>query len=1003
MSRLRRGTAVAFRAALVVLLAGALAGAAALRTTRDVAVIFVVDASGSVERYAPPVDVIGEDGALTSQTLAERVRTLIDDAHAAKRPDDRVGVVMFGGNALAIATPTRAAIGDRQMDVRVAQGTDLAGAIRLASSLVPPDAAGRLVLVSDGNETAGDVMIEAERLASRNASRASSLPIDVVPVEYAVKGEVVLESLDLPPTAAADATVTARVLLRSASAATGTLRLSREGEAVDLSPGSPETGRRVALEAGENVVLLPVPLGRGRVHRLEAIFEPDRVVADGGVSGGGDRDLANNRADAFTLTPGEGRVLVLDGVGGGDVAGAGATLGSTLEAAGLRVDLRAPSAMPRSLLELEAYDLVILQDVPADAVGTEGAELLAAHVSELGAGLVMTGGPSSFGAGGWKGSVLEPMLPVELSLPERLISPDAAIAFVLDASGSMGWGVLGSARSKQEIVNEATALAMRTLDPRDLVGVWAFNRAVYEVVPLGPNARPDESAALVAGISPGGGTDAGPGLRRAFESLRTADAKVRHVILLSDGRSMGAESLPEYAELMADAGVRVSTISVGDEADDQTMRAIAERGGGTHYRVINPRVLPRVFVRAVRVVRTPMVREQPFEPVVVQAASPTIAGLGEPPTLRGLTITQPRSEPTITLAMQSDRGEPVLAHWSVGLGRVGAFTSDAHEWAEPWLEGSEYYASFWPQLVRSLARSPGGRGTELRVAREGDRVVVRARIADEDGTPMDGVAADATVYGPDGAERITLVQTGPGEYEGVAAAEDEGLYIAVVSPTRAGEALSPAVGGTSVVATDETRQLESNRVLLERVARETGGRVLELAGTDIESLWDREGVMPREARLPIWPALLAWSLAVFVVDVGTRRVAWDRLLGEKRGARDGEVRAAGARAAASLGSLRSKPIRAESGDAALGQADAVRIASAAAERRRAERLARARARAEAGGEATTSGGPVASPSEAGAASSESRGAAEAPDESASGLLAAKRRARERFEGGDSEV
>ncbi|MEO0716742.1 MAG: hypothetical protein AAFY58_07115, partial [Planctomycetota bacterium] len=329
-----------------------------------------------------------------------------------------------------------------------------------------------------------------------------------------------------------------------------------------------------------------------------------------------------------------------------------------------------------------------------------------------------------------------------------------------------------------------------------------------------------------------------------------------------------------------------------------------------------------------------------------------------------------------------------------------------HEWAEPWLEGSEYYASFWPQLVRSLARSPGGRGTELRVSREGDRVVVRARIASEDGAPLDGVTADATVYGPDGAERISLVQTGPGEYEGVAAAADEGLYIAVVSPTRSGEPLSPAVGGTSVVATEETRQLESNRVLLERVASATGGRVLDLVGTDVGSLWDREGVMPREARLPIWPALLAWSLAVFVVDVGTRRVAWDRLLGVKRAARDGEVRAAGARAAASLGSLKSRPIRAESGDAALGQADAVRIASAAAERRRAERLARVRARAEADGTgaaaAPTSSASSASGQRSSPTPEKSAGGGDDADQSASGLLAAKRRARERFESGDSD-
>ena len=93
-------------------------------------------------------------------------------------------------------------------------------------------------------------------------------------------------------------------------------------------------------------------------------------------------------------------------------------------------------------------------------------------------------------------------------------------------------------------------------------------------------------------------------------------------------------------------------------------RQIAQIGGGEWYQVLNPNVLPQIFLKAVRVVRQPMIREDTFAPVMLPGSELT-AGLGSPPELAGLVLTQARDEPTITYAMLHPAGEPLLAEKNI--------------------------------------------------------------------------------------------------------------------------------------------------------------------------------------------------------------------------------------------------------------------------------------------------------------------------------------------------
>src|SRR5690606_1986812 len=247
------------------------------------------------------------------------------------------------------------------------------------------------------NQTAGDALAAARELAGRSAIRGP-VPIDVAPIALDASNEVMIEAVDAPPRAPVQATITVRVTLLATAPAAGTLTLlhsSGAGPAEPLDINGPEPGvsRRLELDPGRTVERLRVELPPGHTHQFRAVFEPDRVETPQGIAVAGDTRAENNAGEAFTYSPGKGSVLLVDGVN----AGAGTTLGRVLRDAGIEVTTLAPEGLPDTLLALQGYDLIILENVPADAVGEEAQRALTDHVRQMGAGLVMVGGPDSFG------------------------------------------------------------------------------------------------------------------------------------------------------------------------------------------------------------------------------------------------------------------------------------------------------------------------------------------------------------------------------------------------------------------------------------------------------------------------------------------------------------------------------------------------------------------------------------------------------------------------------
>jgi len=222
---------------------------------------------------------------------------------------------------------------------------------------------------------------------------------------------------------------------------------------------------------------------------------------------------------------------------------------------------------------------------------------------------------------------------------------------------------------------------------------------------------------------------------------------------------------------------------------------------------------------------------------------------------------------------------------------------------------------------------------------------------DKDGRPIDDLSIPATIY-PNDADPIEarLSQTGPGRYEGrVGGIDRPGAYVAVFKPKGPpGSApIAPVIAGASISSGIESRQLRSDRALLESIARETGGRVLSL-DDPAPKLFDREGIPAQEALTPLRPILLVWALVVLVLDIATRRIAWDRFVSSDFGAgvaqraRE-ETADRGGAATRTLTGIRRPVIVPETEAPTFGADDAAELARAARDRRLAGRLQQIRA------------------------------------------------------------
>lgn len=841
-----RWVSVVVRLVVLALIVGALAEPSTRDESEDVAVTVVLDASRSVP------------------TEAQRaVEQFVTESTQQKKPGDRLGVVTAARDALVQQLPSRLTDRAEQRYIGRTDGTNLAEAVQLAIATGPEDAANRVLIATDGNETEGSLLTAAE------AARAAGVPIDVYPIRYLYPNEVIVERVNVPTNARMSETINIRVVVTATRPSRGTINIMMNDRPIDLDPESDAVGVFVELKEGPNLLSIPIDLPTEGAQRFEAIFEPEQLASgalDDGIQ-------ENNRALGVTFVTGEGRVLVIQN--DDTEVGEAAQLVQALTEAEIGTVVIPPSEAPLAVQDFASYDAVILVNQESFPFSLAQQEAMRQYVHDIGGGLVMIGGDRSFGAGGWIGSPLEEALPIRLDPPQKRQMPRGALVLVIH-SVEMPRGVYWG----KQVCNAAVE-ALSRLDLVGLVEYQGFGGTDW-VHPLSPVGDGGAVKQAINNLTFGDMQTFDDSLQLTLAGLVNVDAGQKHAILISDGDPTVSKSLLRQFK---SAGISISTVGVYPHSprDLKTLKLIANMTGGRYYEVTTKATmatLPQIFIKEAQTVKRSLIWEgKPFSPTIT-GASDTMRGITGLPPITGYVVAADREG----LAQVTIRGgpvnDPIGAQWQYGLGRTVAFTSDAAaKWASAW-PGWPGFGQFWEQQVRWAMRPSGSANVMVRTEDLGDstRLVVDAIGAD--GSRLPSGVFKGRVATPNGeGEDVDFRQVGPGRWEAVVDSSDAGAYVAAIRYAVPDGEGGLTEGSTQASITrpfaDEFRALQDNAALLTQVAQMTGGRVLTELRPGAINLWDRTDVTFPVSTKPIWLLVTVLGIALFLFDVAVRRVRID--------------------------------------------------------------------------------------------------------------------------------
>jgi uncharacterized membrane protein len=846
------------RAGFVALLALGMARPVRTEKTHRVCAVFLVDVSDSM------VDAAIDDA-----------RHEVEQALAVKPPDDGVRLVSFARRPRFLALTDTAGHESvppiERPGAAQGAGTDIASALQLAYGLFPSGSIRRVVILSDGVQTDGDLLAEAGR-----AGRFG-IKLFAIPSHRAVPGEVAVRDLRAPDHVHEGETFDLRADVFSSVAQSVTLSL-KQGEVANALDGR----RTIELHPGDNEV----------VFKSRAVLPGDVTYTLGASDAAEDHFAENNQAATVVSVLGKPVVLYVEGE-----RSSTAYLAGALSAQDLNVDTVDP--LPATAREAERYDFIILSDVPASNVSLVEQGALEQYVRDLGGGFLFAGGENGFGLGGWAHTTVERLLPVRADADKRRDEPEVAMTLVIDRSGSMTGLPL-------EMAKQAARATAETLAPDDLIEVIAFDSQPARIVHMLPAKHRVRIQDDIARIQAGGGTEIFSALDAAYQVLSTTRAKKKHVILLTDGQAPRT-SIRELVQTMSAESITVSTVGLGGGVDESLLRMISEIGGGRYYKVSDPQSLPRIFTRETEMVSRSAAVEEYFQPrVVAPAAFLRGVDMESVPFLRGYVATKLKPPPAQEL-LESELGEPILARWHVGLGYALAWTSDVkNRWAVDWVRWRGW-GQFWGQLVREHMRQKKRQIVEMQAGIDPatghvHAVVDAIGVDDRFQNGLDGwlsvVPAEIQGHGSTRGDvrREVMKQTAPGRYEADFPLDRFGAFQLKATLDREAPQATSGLGRVTVVESfghisnpypREYRALSPDVDTLERAAAITSGAI----NPSPEAIFDPSGDFVNRD-VDLWPRFVGASVALFLLDVLVRRVRFSVPQGAKSKTVSGMLRRA---------------------------------------------------------------------------------------------------------------
>ena len=515
------------------------------------------------------------DVSYSSDRNLDEIDGYIQDINESLPINSRLGIVCFGNNPVILTSLGRPIRSVKEAKVDNT-GTDIVGALDYVGNLFKDDSIKRVVLITDGNDTAGHEPGELAAAVARLTD--AGVKIDTIFLDNSLtENEVEAQVTDV----SVDSTVylgrksQAKILLQT-SVPMG-VRLEIFGRSMTEQDSEFEsiTHSIELLEAGMTTVTVDLPTTHPDSYEYKAV-----VTADGDIS-------SYNNEYLFTQTiVGKPQILLITGESK-DKTEVEQFYGNSAD---IDSYLVTPSNnnVPFTIEHLIKYDEIVISNVDIRNINNINAliDSLDIVIAQYGKSL-LTMGDLNLQSDQEdpifkKFTELLPITYGSASQEGRLYT------IVLDVSHSMFYAM------KHTIAKEAAIKLLSVMDGNDYVSLVTFSGQVHVHTPaLVKNCRED-LVNYINSLSTEHGTDIGLGLEEALKTVQTLNLKENRIMLISDGFSFDdTVSAVSAAKKLANAGAVLSTIctyipSDGDGGLAAMQEIAATSKGGKCYQVQRP-------------------------------------------------------------------------------------------------------------------------------------------------------------------------------------------------------------------------------------------------------------------------------------------------------------------------------------------------------------------------------------------------------------------------------
>lgn len=721
------------RMVICTLLIGALCGISLQVMGKNVATVFLLDVSDSMR------DFRDEGTHFIQQALEDLPK------------NHKASVIVFGGDSQMDKFLDTNKSYNKISATPISEATNIEQALQSALAYLPEESNKEVILLSDGQENEGNMLKVTQLIKNANVD------FKVYKVGQKSHSEVYIDELKVPETIykGESFSVTTKIISNVATKAKLTL----------FSGTEKKSEQWVDLEVGENTFVFKDIQTSGGFKNYKVSISADE-----------DYEISNNEYTCFTTVEDAPQVLLIEGK-----VGDGMGIEATLKQMGGNYKVVLPDGAPTTLEQMLAYKGIVLSNVFIGDLPQGFLNQIKTYVKGYGGALVVTGGEDAYALGGYEGTVLEEILPVDMPKKGKMAMPDVSLCLVIDQSGSMSDTMGGT--SKLGLALQASGAVVDYLDEKDEISVISFDDSYQKVIERQKVINKDEIKGLIYGIGVNGGTSIYPALEAALEVQLQSSAAIKHIILLTDGQdSFGMGQYSHLLEKIQGSQITVSTVAVGDGANNSLLNYIAEAGLGRAYVADKSSNLPHIFAKEFFLSTGEYLVNETFEPQITNSHEVLQEVMDtEGFSLDGYIGTS--MKPLATMVLASHEAEPILALWQYGLGKTVAWTSDVNGGWTSSLFGTNKGPQLFKNILNWSMTTYEGE-SEVNLVEEGSGV--RVTLTSKE---IDAAKKVKAQYQSDSGmqQEAELTEVSPGVFETYVPLEENGFYAFNITETKGTE------------------------------------------------------------------------------------------------------------------------------------------------------------------------------------------------------------------------